>query len=359
MIGNGSSAIQIVPALYPKVNHLTTFIRTPTYITAAPLGSHVIGATTNVPFTPEQQQNFRDDPSAMLALRKAIQSEFNKGFKAFIRDSEEHLKAQKFNRDAMLAKLQENSILKQKLMPDYNYGCRRATPGEGYLEALLDEDKSTVITNPIVRVTADSLICDDGTETKVDAIICATGFDVSCRPRWPHIGLSNRNLSDEWKSAPRGYLSLCVNGYPNYFTVLGPNTPIGHGSLMAVIDWSIDYILRWVRKIAEEDIKSVEVSKEAVDDWNVYAQQFLKRTTWAGNCRSWYKNHMAGDEITALYPGSILHYYEMTETLRPEDFTIKYRSKNRFRFAGNGFTQQEQKEDSDLAWYLERCRVAL
>jgi cation diffusion facilitator CzcD-associated flavoprotein CzcO len=359
IIGNGSSGIQILPTLYPKVNHLTTFIRTPTYITAAPLGSHVIGATTNVPFTVEQQEAFKSHPSTMLELRKKIQTEFNRGFKAMIRGSEAHLQSEKFNRNSMLEKLSKNSVLKEKLMPDYNYGCRRSTPGEGYLEALLDETKTTVINSPIMKITADSVICEDGSETKVNAIVCATGFDVSCRPRWPHIGLESRNLADEWKTKPRAYLSLCANGYPNYFTALGPNSPVGHGSLMAVIDWTIDYILRWTKKIAEEDIKSVEVTKEAVDDWNVYAQEFLKRTTWAGECRSWYKNHQAGDEITALYPGSILHYYEMTEKLRPEDFNIKYRSKNRFKFTGSGFTELEQKEDGDLAWYLERSREVL
>jgi hypothetical protein len=253
----------------------------------------------------------------------------------------------------MIEKLSVNPALLQKLMPQYIYGCRRATPGEGFLEALLDEEKCSIQTSPIQRITANSIICENGSEYNVDGIVCATGFDVSCRPRWPHIGLRGKNLAVEWKNKPKGYLSLCVPGYPNYFTALGPNTPVGHGSLVAVIDWTVDYILRWCQKIAEEDIRSVQVTQEATDEWNIYAQEFLKTTTWAGGCRSWYKNHDSGDEITALYPGSILHYHDMTKTLRPEDFEIRYRSPNRFKFTGNGFTHDDLSDTSDLAWYLE------
>ncbi len=142
--------------------------------------------------------------------------------------------------------------------------------------------------------------------------------------------------------------------------MLGPNAAVGHGSLVAVVDWACDYALRWCRKIATEDIKSVDVKAAAVADWNVYAQEFLQRTTWAGGCRSWYKNHKEGAQhITALYPGSILHFYEMTRQLRPEDFDITYNSKNRFKFTGNGFIKMEMDPENDLAWYLEHLRMEL
>jgi cation diffusion facilitator CzcD-associated flavoprotein CzcO len=319
-----------VPVLYPKVKHLTTFICTPTYITTLQLGSDAIGGAVNKTFSEEEKRGFASDPTTLLSLRKKIQSDFNTAFKGMIRGSDLQQKSHDFNRNAMAAKLAGNPELLHKLLSEYIYGCRRATPGAGYLEALLDEKKTTVVTSPIQTLTGDSIVCEDGTRKKVDAIVCATGFDVSCRPRWPHLGRDRRNLAEEWKTKPRGYLSLCVNSYPNYFTMLGLNTPIGHGSLMAVIDWAADYILRWCEKIAREDIRTVDVTREATEDWNVYAQEFLKTTTWAGGCRSWYKNHQDGSDITALYPGSILHFHEMTETLRPVDFKIDYRSRNRF-----------------------------
>lgn len=286
VIGNGSSGIQIVPAIYPAVNHLTTFIRTPTYITALQLGSNAIDGAVNKKFTEQEKRMFDSDPSTLLSLRKEIQSEFNSAFKGMIRGSDLQVQSHNFNRNSMATKLSGSPELLHKLLPEYIYGCRRATPGEGYLEALLDKKKATVITSPIQSVTEDSIICEDGSQTKVDAIVCATGFDVSCRPRWPHLGRNGRNLAEEWREKAQGYMSLCVNGYPNYFIMLGPNTPIGHGSLIAVIDWAADYILRWCEKIAREDIRSVDVTQEATEDWNVYAQEFLKTTTWAGGCRS-------------------------------------------------------------------------
>lgn len=94
---------------------------------------------------------------------------------------------------------------------------------------------------------------------------------------------------------------------------------------------------------------------DVVDDWNVYAQEVLKTTVWSGGCKSWYKKNSSGrddEPVTAMYPGSVLHYKEVLDTLRSEDFDIAYRSQNRFKFLGNGLTQRE-KDPKDLAFYLK------
>lgn len=101
----------------------------------------------------------------------------------------------------------------------------------------------------------------------------------------------------------------------------------------------------------------VSVLPEVVDDWNVWAQEILKTTVWAGGCKSWYKKNSEGksdEPVTAMYPGSVLHYKEILDTLRVEDFEVKYRSNNRFKFLGNGLTQIEKDpENSDLAFYIK------
>lgn len=94
------------------------------------------------------------------------------------------------------------------------------------------------------------------------------------------------------------------------------------------------------------------IKPEVVDDWNIFAQEYLKRTVWSDGCRSWYKNGKIDGPITALYPGSMFHFKDFLGKVRGEDFDIKYRSGNRFRFLGDGFTKRE-KEDADMAWYLE------
>ncbi len=97
--------------------------------------------------------------------------------------------------------------------------------------------------------------------------------------------------------------------------------------------------------------RSVNVKYDAVDDFNIYSQEFLKNTIWAGGCRSWYKNGKVDGKVTAMYAGSILHYKANLERARGEDFDIKYCSKNKFRFLGNGLTEMET-DGSDLSFYV-------
>lgn len=95
------------------------------------------------------------------------------------------------------------------------------------------------------------------------------------------------------------------------------------------------------------------VKPDVVREWNVYTQEYLKRTAWASGCRSWYKNGKIDGKITATYPGSVLHYKEFLETIRGEDFDIQYSEpRNRFSFMGNGLAALEMNKDADLAFYM-------
>lgn len=125
---------------------------------------------------------------------------------------------------------------------------------------------------------------------------------------------------------------------------------------MAGLGWSADYICQWAEKMAREDIKLVNVKADVQEDFNVYSDEIMQTLAWSGGCHSWYKNHRkvrkgrvkeddyANDrqdgKVTAVWAGSVLSYYDMINTLRPEDFDIVYRSKNRFRFMGNGRTKR-------------------
>lgn len=95
------------------------------------------------------------------------------------------------------------------------------------------------------------------------------------------------------------------------------------------------------------------VSAAATDDFNVYTQEALKRTVWTGNCRSWFKNGSVDGRVTAMYAGSVMHFKEILEEFRSEDFEFEYRSRNRFAFMGNGITLREAKGE-DLAFYVKR-----
>lgn len=230
----------------------------------------------------------------------------------------------------MRAKLGGNDELARKLIPEYEVGCRRATPGPGYLESFT-RDNVNLVTESIDRIEAAGIRTVDGTLHEFDAIVCATGFDVSHRPPWPLIGRRGTTLSEHWRDEPVSYLSLCASGFPNFFMFSGPNAPVGHGSLMAGLAWSADYMCQWIRKIAEEDIKWVDVKEDVVDEFDAYADEIMQTLVWSGGCQSWYKGHRTDGKVTAVWAGSVIGYKEMIDQIRPEDFEIVYRSKNRFR----------------------------
>jgi hypothetical protein len=141
---------------------------------------------------------------------------------------------------------------------------------------------------------------------------------------------------------------------PNYFIFTGPNALVGHGSLIESLGWGAEYMIKWIRKIASEDISSVAPKQHVVDEFVRYSDQIHKTLTWTGACRSWYKKNRVDGRVTATFAGSALVYRRLISELRAEDFEIRYRSRNRFRFMGNGFTEYEMDEEADLAWYVEK-----
>lgn len=127
-----------------------------------------------------------------------------------------------------------NEGLEDLVIPQWAVGCRRITPGVGYLEALGSE-KVEVVFGEIQKITEKGCIGGDGKEHPVDVLICATGFDTSYRPRFPIIGPSGQALSDVWAEEAKSYLGIAAHGYPNYFMIGGPNSPVGNGPVLAAL----------------------------------------------------------------------------------------------------------------------------
>ncbi|KAH0836225.1 putative sterigmatocystin biosynthesis monooxygenase stcW [Fonsecaea pedrosoi] len=350
VIGNGSSAIQIVPELASVASHLYNIVRSPTWI-SAPFVEELSGAPgTNPQYTEEQKEAFRKDPQKHTKYRHDLAHAFNHFYEALIEGSAANQEAQRRTKALMESRIGDRPELAELLIPKWSLGCRRLTPGNGYLEAICSPKVDLVVGN-IDTVTETGITMQDGKQLELDAIICATGFDVSFKPRWVQEGRDGRSLAKEWEVDAQGYLSLCVSGQPNYFIYNGPCGPVGHGSLSSAIDWEAEYILKWVNKVAQEGIKSFNVKQDVQDEWNIYGDEVLKRTVWTSGCKSWYKNDLG--RIFALYPGSILHFKDLIENIRAEDFDITYQNKkNRWGFCGNGFTQLEI-DGGDLAYYIK------
>ncbi|EAS33138.3 flavin-binding monooxygenase [Coccidioides immitis RS] len=351
VIGNGSSGIQIVPAVQPKAAKLVNYIRHATWI-AANICGHLTKDGSNFEFTEEEKQRFLENPEEFSQYRKRIESEVNSVFRMMISGSKEN----KFMFDLcdklMRDRLAKNPELIEKLIPNYEIGCRRISPGDGYLEALQAENAKCCFSD-IKRITEKGIETDEG-EEEFDLIVCATGFNTRFIPSWKLVGRDGRRLDIAWKDKPEAYLSVCAPGIPNYFMFAGPNFPVGHGSIPPAFGWSADYMLDWTTKIATEDIKSVVVKDSVVRDYNRYAQENLKRMVWSKGCHAWYKSAKGDNRVvTAMYPGSVMHYKSALEIIRGEHFDIGYNTSNQFRFMGNGQLAWEMEEGADFAPYVK------
>jgi len=183
--------------------------------------------------------------------------------------------------------------------------------------------------------------------------VCATGFDVSHRPRYPIVGLDGADLSQRWHDDPESYLSVAAPDMPNYFMLMGPNCLGGHGSLVESLNWTGDYICKWISKLATEDIRHVTPKKQVVDAFIKYSDQVHQTLVWSAGCSSWYKRGRTNGRVTALFGGSAHLFRRMLGEIRGEDFDIVYNSANPMRFMGNGFTAFEMDPGSDLSCYVE------
>jgi cation diffusion facilitator CzcD-associated flavoprotein CzcO len=222
----------------------------------------------------------------------------------------------------MREKLNYDPALCDKLIPKWILGCRRLTPGDGYLESFLLPNVS-LTNSPITKITPTGLETEEES-FDLDVIVCATGFDASNIPFFPVTGQAGMTLAEKWKDEPESYLSLACPDFPNWFIFTGPNATVGHGTLITSMNWSAEWMIKWLRKMATEDIKSVVPTQAATDEFVRYGDQIHATLTWSGGCSSWYKNHRVDGRVTATFPGSAILYNKMIQEFRPEDFHITY-----------------------------------
>ncbi|KAI5861733.1 FAD/NAD(P)-binding domain-containing protein [Durotheca rogersii] len=365
LIGNGSSGIQLLPAIQPKTKKLYHFIRTPTWVippritSMTMLGGPAKSVLSEIEldekenFSQRQIEKFKLDPEFYHKFVKTIERDINGTFPLVLNGSPAQVFAASKVVQYMTALLGGDEKLCEALIPKFPLGCRRITPAPGYLEALRTPN-TEVITEAIAAIVPEGIQLESGEVIKVDAIICATGFDNSFAPRFPLVGREG-NVQDIMKAeTPQGYMSCALAGVPNYFTFLGPNAPIGHGSVFTLSEHIARYIARVISKCQTEGIRALAPSGAAVADYAAHVAAFMPRTAWAAPCRSWFKGGEETGPVTALHPGSRLHFFHMLERFRGEDWEYTYDgSENRFAYLGNGFSTRELDPCADPTWYLE------
>ncbi|KAI0688653.1 FAD/NAD-binding domain-containing protein [Cytidiella melzeri] len=358
VIGVGSTALQLVPALQPHVATLYNYVRGRNWL-AVPFASGKLAellnknsGTGNYIFTDEEKKSFKD-PEYYKRFRRSLESELNSVHQGTLRDSDMQKGAREAFRANMLKRLAKKPWIADRLIPDFGVACRRLTPGPGYLEALC-EDNVEFVPAHIKRVTPTGIETADGKHQDLDVLMCATGYDASYTYPFSITGRNGVSLADKWSPHPQTYLSVCVDGFPNWFFSLGPNSGVGSGSLLAVIEYQVQYAVSVALKMQRERLKSVEVKREAVEDYDEYIENYFPTTVYSEKCRSWYKMGKEEGRVVGLWPGSCLHALLALKHPRWEDFTYERLDgqRNRMHWLGNGMTHNEERMVGDRAWYL-------
>ncbi|KAI3573497.1 hypothetical protein IWW34DRAFT_837550 [Fusarium oxysporum f. sp. albedinis] len=350
VIGAGSSGIQIVPNIRPVVKHLKNFVRSPIWLTSGFAPRFAGPDGNNFQYDEETKKKFREDPEYEAAYCRKLELEMISRYPQFYTDSLEQQRAvieatEKMKRYVM------DPAKAEKLIPKFPVGCRRISPGNAYFEAFTHSN-AELVTSGVATITPSGVVDEDGKEHPVDVIICATGFDTSYSPSYTVRGRNSLDLRTAYGDCPKTYLGIMVPDFPNFFSFLGPNSPVTHGSLFGILEWHLRYSIKVIQKLQRENIKAIAPQHQAADDYFQHTHEMMKRLVFSSPCSSWLKNGKSHGPVIAQYTGSRLHYSEATREPRYEDFEIEYLTKNRFQYLGNGFTQLERDGKGDLTWFL-------
>jgi cation diffusion facilitator CzcD-associated flavoprotein CzcO len=314
VVGTGASAIQFVPAIAPRVAQLHLFQRTPPWVLPR----------MDRAFTDDERRQFATQPLRRWAYRASIYARNELRSLAFGRDQRVLKWAQGIAK-RHLARGVADPALQAKLTPDYTMGCKRILISDDYYPALARPNVE-VVTDGIREVTATGVVTTDGSLRAVDTIIFGTGFAVhDYLGGIPVIGRGGRTLAEAWRGGAEAYLGTTVPGFPNLFAMTGPNTGLGHNSMVFMIESQAQYIRDCVRFMRRRGIATVEVRDDATRRFNDRLQARLAHTVWQeGGCRSWYLDEHGRN--SSLWPGFTVEFWARTRRFDPAPYRLERRT---------------------------------
>jgi cation diffusion facilitator CzcD-associated flavoprotein CzcO len=299
VIGNAASAVQFIPQIAPRVRNLYVFQRSANWM--LPRGDR--------PYTEREKKRFARFPWLARLSRWWIWLLLELRFPLFVGNGWLGRRIERMATQHVRDTVADPG-LQRALIPDYPIGGKRILIADDYYQALQLPHVHLVL-DPIERVTRDAVVTRDGTARRVDAIVLGTGFETTAFLAPMKIeGLDGRFLEDAWRDEPRAYLGMSVPGYPNFFMMYGPNTNLGHNSIIFMIECQARYIVDCVRQLAAGGWKWIDVRRAVADAFDRRTQDRLARTVWARTDRSWYKTK-AG-RITNNWSGTTTAYWWKT-----------------------------------------------
>ncbi|WP_227984390.1 flavin-containing monooxygenase [Nocardia spumae] len=307
-IGTGASAIQYIPAIQPTVSHLTLFQRSAAWVLPK----------FDTEYTGLHHSLFKYLPPSRWAERFAIWTFFE--VMALALTDMPWIKGPVIAiADRHRAEAVADPELRAKLTPDYAAGCKRGLFSNEYFPALAQPNVS-VETTAIEAITETGIRTTDGVEHEVDVIVYGTGFKGTEFLAPMNIyGLGGRKLSDEWAAeGARAYLGMSVPDFPNLFMMYGPNTNVGSGSIIYMLESQARYIRQVVQYLSTRSGHFVSARPAVEQSWDDWLQKRLADTPW-NFCSSWYRN--ASGRITNNWPGATLLFRWKTKRFDPADYT--------------------------------------
>ena len=310
VVGTGASAIQIVPAVAPRVGRMHVFQRTPPWV--------IPKRDRAIPI--EERARLRRAPLLQRLTRYRqywLHELFGLGFVAEPRILRFAGKlAHGFLRQSV-----PDAALRERLTPRYTMGCKRILLSNDYYPAL-QRPNVELVTDAIREVTPTGVVTADGKERPLDVLVLATGFQAAeaCAP-FPVRGRGGRDLDDAWREGAEAYLGTTVAGFPNLFLIVGPNTGLGHSSMIFMIESQVAYILSALRAMRAGKLRLVDVRPEAQARYNQTLAARLARTVWStGGCTSWYQT--PDGKNTTLWPGFTFEFRLRTRRWDPADYEV-------------------------------------
>ena len=309
VVGTGASAIQFVPQIQPKVAQLHLFQRTPPWIMPRP----------DRPLTCFEKRLYKRFPKAQIAMRNGIYW----GRELFAIPMLRHRlsKVIELAGRRHLARQVKDPELRAKLTPDYSPGCKRILVSNDYFPSL-GKPNVEVVTDGIAAIRAHSVVDRSGVEREVDTIILGTGFHVTDLPIAERVrGREGRTLAEHWDGTLTALRGTTVAGFPNLFFILGPNTGLGHTSVVLMAEAQAGYVRQALEHVERAGVGAIEPRQEAQDAWNEEIQRKSEGTVWLnGGCESWYIDR--NGKNSTLWPDHTFRFFAAMKRFEPSEYRV-------------------------------------
>jgi cation diffusion facilitator CzcD-associated flavoprotein CzcO len=310
VVGTGASAIQAVPEIQPVVESLTIFQRTPPWVVPH----------RDRPITDAERAIYRSLPPLQRAVRAGVYVGRELLVPGLVHRPQLMRALEKVARKH-LEKHVRDPELRAKLTPDYTLGCKRILPSNKWYPAITKPNVE-LVTDGIDHVRADGIVDRNGELHQVDTIVFATGFHVTdIRIAQRITGAAGTTLDAVWDGSPEAYRGTAVAGFPNLFFLVGPNTGLGHNSIVFMIEAQVAYVMDALRTMEQANASRLEVKSDAQRAYNEHIQRKLSTTVWnTGGCSSWYLDRNGRN--ATIWPDFTFRFWGRMRRFDPQAYAL-------------------------------------